>query len=314
MASQAPYTTRLCHTESEWRDFRKQGIGGSDAPVIMGDSPYKSPFILWLEKTGQQKPADLTDKPAVEWGHRLEAVVANKFADEHPDWQIRKKNLSLISKKYPWMHANLDRTIKTSNGVRGVLEIKTTTSYRAEDWTDGVPAYYYAQPLHYLAVTGYDFMCVAVLIGGQDYREYTFQRDDKAIERLIEAEDTFWNHNVKNNIAPELQGIENEFPYFTNKNDSTSITLTNTDLVDELVKVKAQLKDTEAQKKKLELQILQLMGNHNKAVCGNTYITARRTLRNSVDYKRYAQDNPGCFDDYTTQKDVFGGLRLKVKS
>lgn len=38
---------------TEWLEQRRKGIGGSDAPVIMGVNPWRSPMDLWLEKTGE---------------------------------------------------------------------------------------------------------------------------------------------------------------------------------------------------------------------------------------------------------------------
>nr|WP_306584148.1 YqaJ viral recombinase family protein [Exiguobacterium sp. SL14] len=38
---------------SEWLALRNKGIGGSDAAVVAGLNKYKSPFTLFLEKTGQ---------------------------------------------------------------------------------------------------------------------------------------------------------------------------------------------------------------------------------------------------------------------
>ena len=37
----------------DWLEYRKQGIGGSDASVVCGINRYKSPVELWMEKTGQ---------------------------------------------------------------------------------------------------------------------------------------------------------------------------------------------------------------------------------------------------------------------
>ncbi|WP_410960483.1 YqaJ viral recombinase family protein, partial [Salmonella sp. SAL4361] len=34
---------------------RKKGIGGSDVAAILGFSPYKSPYQLWLDKTGRSE-------------------------------------------------------------------------------------------------------------------------------------------------------------------------------------------------------------------------------------------------------------------
>ena len=37
---------------------KSKSIGGSDASVIMGLNPYKSPYQLWMEKTGQVEPPE----------------------------------------------------------------------------------------------------------------------------------------------------------------------------------------------------------------------------------------------------------------
>lgn len=43
----------LLQNTQEWEKFRLQKIGASDAPIIMGVSPWKTPFQLWLEKQGK---------------------------------------------------------------------------------------------------------------------------------------------------------------------------------------------------------------------------------------------------------------------
>ena len=157
----------------QWKEARKSGIGGSDVASIMGLNKYSSPLEVWLIKTGKQEAPDLSDKQAVEWGNILEDVVADKFkADHFSEYKVFRKNAMLVSKERPWAFANLDRYIIDRDGRRGVLEIKTAGLYRADDWDDGVPLYYLTQVTHYLDVTGFDFAMVAVLIGGQDYREY----------------------------------------------------------------------------------------------------------------------------------------------
>lgn len=37
-------------TREEWLQLRRNGIGGSDASVIMGKNPYRSILQLWEEK------------------------------------------------------------------------------------------------------------------------------------------------------------------------------------------------------------------------------------------------------------------------
>ena len=50
----------------DWLEYRKQGIGGSDASVVCGISRYKSPVELWMEKT-DQLPAQEAGEAAY-WG------------------------------------------------------------------------------------------------------------------------------------------------------------------------------------------------------------------------------------------------------
>ncbi|GHU60612.1 hypothetical protein FACS1894171_2310 [Clostridia bacterium] len=40
----------------KWLDWRRKGIGGSDASIVCGISQYKTPVELFMEKTGQSPP------------------------------------------------------------------------------------------------------------------------------------------------------------------------------------------------------------------------------------------------------------------
>ena len=57
-------------------------LGGSDTGTILGLNPYKSAYTLWLEKTGQVEPPDLSDKTAVKVGHAFEEGVAKMYEAE----------------------------------------------------------------------------------------------------------------------------------------------------------------------------------------------------------------------------------------
>lgn len=45
-------------TRLEWLELRREGIGGSDASVVMGENPYRSILQLWEEKTGRKEITD----------------------------------------------------------------------------------------------------------------------------------------------------------------------------------------------------------------------------------------------------------------
>lgn len=191
-----------CHEaetdHQKWLQTRNAGIGGSDASVIMGLNPYKSPYQLWLEKTGQAEAPDLSGNQYIYWGHKNEANIADWF-EEDSGKKVRKLG-TLRNRAHPFMLANVDRAVM---GEDAGLEIKTAGVAQARKWKgDEIPDAYYCQCLHYLAVTGADRWYIAVLIGGNEAIRKTVERNEEDIKALIEAEKDFWDHVVTRTPPP----------------------------------------------------------------------------------------------------------------
>ena len=89
----------------DWLDYRKKGIGGSDASIVCGINKYKSPVQLWMEKTDQLKLEEAGE--AAYWGTLLESFVKSEFTKRTGIEVIEKKEL-LQSEEHPFMFANLD--------------------------------------------------------------------------------------------------------------------------------------------------------------------------------------------------------------
>lgn len=194
-----------CHeaetNHAKWLETRNAGIGGSDASVIMGLNPYKSPYQLWLEKTGQAVAPDLSHVQAVYWGSKNEANIAEWF-EEDTGKKVRKLG-TLRSRAHPFMLANVDRAVM---GEEAGLEIKTAGVSQAKKWKgDEIPDAYYCQCLHYLAVTGADRWYIAVLIGGNDAKYKVIERNEDDIKALVKAEADFWNL-VETKTPPPVDG------------------------------------------------------------------------------------------------------------
>lgn len=168
-----------------WLKHRREGLGGSDMATILGLNKYKTPYELWLEKTGREQPVDISDKWAVVKGNALEKELRNRFRSLHPEWECYDgSGKSLVSNPHPCMHASLDGILHDEARGHGVLEIKTANAHRgATDWhdTDGnlkIPVYYMAQVTHYLAVTGWTWGVVYADIGEAEPVEIMFERDE----------------------------------------------------------------------------------------------------------------------------------------
>lgn len=185
----------------KWLKTRDLGIGGSDAAVIMGLNKYKSPYKLWLEKTGLAAPEDLSNNQYVYWGTKNEANIADWFQEETGK-KVRRMG-TLQNGEYPFMLANIDREVVGENAG---LEIKTAGVSQYKKWQgDEIPDAYYCQCLHYMAVTGADRWYIAVLIGGNDPTYKVVERNEQDIKTLIEAEKEFWNL-VQTKTAPPVDG------------------------------------------------------------------------------------------------------------
>lgn len=183
----------------EWLGHRRGGIGGSDAPVIMGVNPWRSLMDLWLEKTGEY--TEDVDNEAMYWGRTLEDIVAREFV-KRTGKKVRRRNALLKHRKYPWMLANVDRLVV---GEYTGLEVKTTNAFYQDDGS--CPVHYYAQVQHYMAVTNREMWYVAVLAGGQRFYLYSVPRSEAYIEAMIQLEAEFWNL-VETGRPPEMDGSE----------------------------------------------------------------------------------------------------------
>lgn len=192
-------------THEQWLDCRRSGIGGSDAGAIMGVSPYRSAYAVWADKLGKLPPAE--DSEPMRQGRDLEDYVARRFMEETGK-RVRRKRQMLRSVQHPMMLANIDRQVI---GERAGLECKTSRDIRMTRYKNGdYPDEYYAQCLHYLAVTGWDRWYLAVLVYGTGLLIYTIERsaNEEDIARLVEAEEAFWRNYVETRTQPETDALE----------------------------------------------------------------------------------------------------------
>ena len=203
-------------THEEWLEQRKCGIGGSDAGTVLGVNKYKSNVELWLEKTGQSEPEDISNKPAVKFGKFAEQHLRELFKQDFPDYQVDYHEFWMYQNdKYPFIYATLDGELTAPDGSKGILEIKTTTIQNKsqwDEWEDKIPDSYYAQVLHQLVATGWNFAVLKAYIryykDGElrvSIRHYRIDRKDKEadMQYLIECESKFWA-SVKSKTRPAL--------------------------------------------------------------------------------------------------------------
>lgn len=204
------------HNEQEWLSGRLNGIGGSDASAVVGMNPYKTNIELFEEKTVRRVPEDISNKPYVIYGKKAEGYIRELFRLDYPEYQVEHHEFRILqSLSHPFMQASLDGELTDQEGRRGILEIKTTNilqSMQYEKWKDRIPDNYYIQVLHYLLVTGYEFVVLrAHLVSewGRDKRttvkHYFIEREEvrEDLDMLLEEEKKFWSY-VESGRKPPL--------------------------------------------------------------------------------------------------------------
>lgn len=184
---------------SEWHEFRKQGIGGSDAPAVLGISPYKTPYQLAREKIGLKNELDEEDNEFIfAKGHSTEDLIRKQFQDLT---KTEMNPICAISDKFEFIRASLDGF----SDKLGVLEAKLVGKEVLKTALEKgeIPTHHLAQIQHQLFVTGVDTGQWFGHNGKDQGALIEIKADKEYINRLVDSEITFWDL-VKDNKLPPL--------------------------------------------------------------------------------------------------------------
>lgn len=282
-------------TSSEWLEYRRKGIGGSDIAAICGISKWKRPIHVYLDKIGELPESEFSE--AAEWGNRLEPLIAEKFADQHPEWAVTKKDLIYSHPDYEWALGNIDRMLICPNRGRGILEIKTANEYLRQEWDNGnIPDYYYVQLQWYLFITGLDWGYFATLIGGNKYREFEVQRDEEMIEQILRLASDFWNNHVLAKECPPFDGSDASSAllnkWYPKATETMQLELDAVELVDAYLLKKKELKSLEEVITEAENVLKSMLGHHEIGTAGMYKIKWENRNRTGVDSKLLKEQFP----------------------
>lgn len=189
---------------------RQHGLGATDASAVLGLNPWKSPLQVWCDKRGLAEPQP--ESEAMRWGKLLEPVIADEYSFR-TGFKLTMPEAVYHDTEHDFLLGTPDRLVVGQN--RGV-EIKTANAYSASEWgavgTDQVPQHYLIQCMHYLMlIPRIRVWDLAVLIGGNDFRIYTIQRDDALIANLRGRLVAWWQVHMVNGVEPEAMAIDSDF-------------------------------------------------------------------------------------------------------
>jgi len=258
---------------------RKTFIGGSDAAAILGLSPWKTPYQLWLEKTGQwQQPSSPEREKILARGKRWEPVVVEMLLDELRDRghevEVIGRNLRYQDTAADFLACELDLELLV-DGEECSGEMKTVSPFASKAWgeqgTDQIPVYYTAQAMHGLMVKPRRKCIVAGLIGADDLRVHEVVRDDETIAGIRLAEIEFWQR-IRDGVPPDPVSLDDLALMFRSDDGSEVALPEGGELHDDLLRlraVKAKLKAYEQEEALLEFRLKRYMGEAQVLMLGS---------------------------------------------
>lgn len=185
---------KLAQRSPEWLAWRSQGIGGSDAPAVVGLSPWTTRGALLGEKKGALlgAPPRSFDSGAMARGRRLEPVVGRLYRD-FTGWDF--EDVCAEHDTLPFVRASFDGWVRDINLP---VEIKCPNRQSHEQALSGVvPAYYVPQCHHLMAVAG------STRLHYVSYSDYfpahkrlavvTLRAASEELAALLAAEAEFWD-------------------------------------------------------------------------------------------------------------------------
>ena len=197
-------------------EIRREGIGGTDLPVILGISPFKTITQLWKEKVHAYKPpiskgqqwcmaiGKKREKELIQFSKQLfSSSSVGKFI-------AFRENLFIKGKERPYQRGTVDAAIKFSKAKFGI-EAKTTASKNFLSWQQyGVPIYYQAQCYWYGLILGIERWIIPVAfmnknkVSVKKIFEFKVSSFPYSKEEIFNACDEFWQ-SVKEKKLPPLQ-------------------------------------------------------------------------------------------------------------
>ena len=314
--------------EEEWLEYRRRGIGGSDAAAILGVSPCATARDLYYDKlkvvSYEDGESNWVQKKV---GHLLEDLVAEIFHVK-TGFEIYQVKKMFYHPVYTYMLADIDYFIRLPNGKTAILEIKTT-NYNARDnwWMNGketVPVYYESQGRHYMAVTDLD-RCFFCCLYGNNEEEVIIRevkRDFEYEAEMVFLEQYFWENHVQRHVPPPYTEsgaliIESARKHFgpADKNapavaldlDMTAKLMQYLRLLDEKKNAEVYSKEIDKDIQRLKALLIAEMGTSCTAVCEQegvnytvTYTPVRKSVIDKDNLLRLKLEHPDIYEQFVT--------------
>ncbi len=279
-------------TEAEWRAARKDYLGASEMPILVGaaSEAWGSPFSLQAQKLGLVTELERSEaaENQMRWGNIHEPTIIQELGREL-NARVRHNRVTLRSKRWPWLGCTPDARVGVTEayplstgasltGRVGAAYAQVKNCAGFEKWEvseDGMlePRRVWVQVQAEMAVTWEKFTYVAGLLNGCQMRWARIPRNDEYIEdTLIPAGRRFMEFLESGEMMPpdfteaSSKTLLAMYPQSDGK-DAPSIDLpaSFTDQDDRYAELAVQKKALEEEMGQIKNDVRELMGTARQA-------------------------------------------------
>jgi putative phage-type endonuclease len=247
----------------KWLKYRKSKIGGSDAPIVMGVSPYCTPYHLWLQK--MDAVPDQGKTWAMQRGVDLEPV-ARKLMEQKLGCELPATTVESV--EHPWQFASLDGM---SLDGKLAIEIKCPGEVDHAIAVKGmIPLKYMPQLQHQMSVSGLESMYY-VSYHDNDLQLFEVSRKDGYISDMLDCEMEFLK--CMQEFTP---------PKLTSKDCAHNHSDEWHKTSQEWCEIQSQIKRIETREKQLRQALIEMSGDSNTQGFGVKVVKVVR--KGSINY------------------------------
>ena len=290
--------------------IRDTAIWSTDAGMIAEGKAGE----VFLVKTGQKPPPDLSDVEAVQMGLVLQEPIMRAAAGRW-GWEFKDAHYTLRHPKHEWLASHFDYI---SADGKTLYEVKNLGVHQrkkyGEDGEEMISERYRAQCLHEQVVHGVERVILVVLFGGQELCHFPQNFVELEREAHIRAMAEFWaqvqtksfNPQTMADVAKDIYKVDDGKEMVANAMLETAC--------QQLADIKARIKEFEEAEEGLKNLIQGAMQERAtlKSFSGEvlaTWKTAKASKRFSADLLKQAM--PDIYEKFVVEQP--GSRRFLIK-
>lgn len=248
----------------EWLQWRKGLLTATDAPMLMGVSPYVTPYKGWQRKVGQAQ--EQTVNSAMRRGQKDEPIARSLFIEQ---FNINMNPCCIESETYNFLGASLDGISDCGNYI---LEIKSQNMDAIK--ANGIPKHHMYQMQHQLLCTDNSAkMCFYVTIWNNDIHVLEVFPDEEWRKTYLVEARAFWKRVVFFE-PPDMS--KKDYKDMSSENEWASYSC-------EYKKISDQIKQLEKVKDSYREELVKMCGEDS--CYGNGIKVLKKMTKGRIDYE-----------------------------